>query len=546
MNNKNTPAGGSNSDVMSVTNNTVTSIDTLKASNRTQQQQKQQKQKQQSKKSSISKQKSSSTSAASSSAPAKKGWKQLKKKLTTMMTDAPAAPTRLNNRSRSDGTTKTDRSLEDRAGSSDLSDMRRMDDAIRGRRDGMDSMSLGPARLLLSCGGGTMSDMERFIQDMNEPLTCRTLVMDTMASTRGRDIPELVLEGFLPGGEDRWMVRQEPDHSIIAMGGPTTTTTTTAASPALSPRVEKDACGPSCGAVFMESLWGTNNPPPPTHTKIVEEEDVLKMASECNIPIDIDEDTFIIETANHLLAIHDIAAISLRRGNYDTTITIFEKILKGLRIRHESNPHYLIGTTLHNIGVIRMCQGNVPEALKAFQDAVAMRTKSLPTNHPDVAVSLVRQAMAQFALDQYPAALTSLSAALDMVPKENGTRAKILNNLGVAQYHAGELRKALRSFAGALEIQRQRLEGPIRRENTILDATTTLGNMGKLYLEKGDFDTAFFVFEEALLVCVILYYVVVVVCLKCPFVFVGTQYPSLTLSFYSYNKPPFEKMTPWF
>jgi tetratricopeptide (TPR) repeat protein len=50
-----------------------------------------------------------------------------------------------------------------------------------------------------------------------------------------------------------------------------------------------------------------------------------------------------------------------------------------------------------------------------------------------------------------------------------------------------------------LEIQRHWLESPIRRETNVYDAAVLLGNMGKLYLEQPDYDLAYFVYEEALL-----------------------------------------------
>ena len=70
-----------------------------------------------------------------------------------------------------------------------------------------------------------------------------------------------------------------------------------------------------------------------------------------------------------------------------------------------------------------------------------------PANHADIGVSLARQAMAHLALEQFSEACDCLTKALELSPKETGTRAKILNNLGVVHYHAGDGRKAV--LAGA-------------------------------------------------------------------------------------------------
>ena len=115
-------------------------------------------------------------------------------------------------------------------------------------------------------------------------------------------------------------------------------------------------------------------------------------------------------------------------------------------------------------------------------------------------VSLVRQATAYLALESYTLAIDAFETALGMSTTEDATRAKILNNIGVAHFQNGDHTEALRVFTSALEIQRQWLDGPIRRESIVYDASTTLGNMGKVYLHKGDYDLAYFVFEEACLV----------------------------------------------
>jgi tetratricopeptide (TPR) repeat protein len=71
--------------------------------------------------------------------------------------------------------------------------------------------------------------------------------------------------------------------------------------------------------------------------------------------------------------------------------------------------------------------------------------------------------------------------------------------LGVVHYQSQDLVSALKHFTAALEIQREWLDGPVRRESIVYDATVTLGNMGKCYLQRQDYVTACFVYEEALL-----------------------------------------------
>lgn len=92
-----------------------------------------------------------------------------------------------------------------------------------------------------------------------------------------------------------------------------------------------------------------------------------------------------------------------------------------------------------------------------------------------------------------------LQTALTMIPTDHLIRAKVLNNLGAAYYFNRDGKTAVKEFTKALEIQRQWLEGPLRRETTVYYAAVTLCNMGKVYLELSDFNLSFYLYEEALL-----------------------------------------------
>ncbi len=116
-------------------------------------------------------------------------------------------------------------------------------------------------------------------------------------------------------------------------------------------------------------------------------------------------------------------------------------------------------------------------------------------------MSLSREGIALFALEKYNDALFVLEQALHICCSENATRAKILNNMGVVYYQQRDDMQAMAAFAGALEIQRIWLDNRVRRNSIIFDASITMGNMGKLYLEQENYHLSFFVNEEALLVC---------------------------------------------
>jgi tetratricopeptide (TPR) repeat protein len=359
-----------------------------------------------------------------------------------------------------------------------------LDDAIRGRFDGMDILSLGSARLV-------SVPRSPDLLTRNAPmLTAADLVSDMLRTSSGRSPPELVLEGFI--ANDRWLVRLESMYNKndnVPQLQSTDDESTTDGSPKLStPKL-------------LASIWGRDRSPPPSHAQPEEgdEDDLFQLAASCSVPIDIDEETFIIDTPAHCQAVHDIAAVPLKAGRFDDAIDIFQKILKGLEMRHGDQPHHLIGTTLHNIGLLLLWKGQYKEAWKNFNQAASVRMESLSKNHPDIAVSLSREGIALFALEKYNDALFVLEQALHICCSENATRAKILNNMGVVYYQQRDDMQAMAAFAGALEIQRIWLDNRVRRNSIIFDASITMGNMGKLYLEQENYHLSFFVNEEALL-----------------------------------------------
>jgi len=191
--------------------------------------------------------------------------------------------------------------------------------------------------------------------------------------------------------------------------------------------------------------------------------------------------------------------VPLQSGRLECAISIFEKLQRGLEGANDTKFVHLIATTAHNIGMIQLCQKSYEKALVSFRKAVQIRKECLPSDHPDIAVSLNRQGLAHFALSSIDEALRCFEAALKICTSDDNTRAKILNNLGVARYQLEDYAQALKLFTSALEIQRPLLDGPIRRECMVYDASTTLSNMGKVYLRQGDYDLAYFVFEEACL-----------------------------------------------
>ena len=481
-----------------------------------------------------------------------------------------------------------------------------IDNVIRGRLDGMDLLNLGPAsrdtlpalsetkkqkqkssysttrniRNVNDVSSSSFDPLHRSFSNLKPFVSTANIVDDMIWSSAGKDPPEIILEGFFPGGSDRWSVRigsntppsstsssssSSSSSSLLLLSSSaerhkiTTTTTTTATAPSdedssSSPPALKlnnttdedddeslsthatldddnDGSANMPIAQLWYNLWGVlaTPPPIPTHMQTiittttisaatainnegddplhnieVEEEEgevdeIQQLTENCNVPIDLDDDAFIIDSPTHLRSVHDLIMVPLQSGRLECAISIFEKLQRGLEGANDTKFVHLIATTAHNIGMIQLCQKSYEKALVSFRKAVQIRKECLPSDHPDIAVSLNRQGLAHFALSSIDEALRCFEAALKICTSDDNTRAKILNNLGVARYQLEDYAQALKLFTSALEIQRPLLDGPIRRECMVYDASTTLSNMGKVYLRQGDYDLAYFVFEEACL-----------------------------------------------
>ena len=430
-----------------------------------------------------------------------------------------------------------------------------LDDAVRGRLDGLDVMFLGPAHLI-SLPRQTNVHAESSTPWEPAPTfsfagrstqyDTKQIVTDMMIRSAGLDMPEIVLEGFFR--DDRWIVtlddpnfsskNKERNNAAVsspAEGGgsgeflldliddPKGTRSPpsrqqSSSCPDLPPLQLTDEEEHSLSSVqediprhkLWSSMWGPDQKPPPKPSHMSSAEDVdqsenniLEVAASCSVPIDIDEDTFMVGNAQHLQAVHEIASAPLQHGRFEEAFRIFERILRGIQIQETNDAvRHLEGVTQHNMAVALMWQGNFTKALECIGKAINARHQYLPENHPDIAVSLVRQGYAYFALERFDLAIASFESALELFSEDSIARAKILNNIGVANYQHGDDMSALKNFSDALEIQRSWCQGPVRREAHVFAAAVMLGNMGKIHIKRGDYDLALSVYEEALVVSI--------------------------------------------
>ena len=171
---------------------------------------------------------------------------------------------------------------------------------------------------------------------------------------------------------------------------------------------------------------------------------------------------------------------------------------QALAIRRKSLPpdHPLIADSLNNLGVVQRELREYAAAKQSHEQALAILRKSLPPDHPDIAQSLNNLGLVQDALREYAAAKQSLEQALAIfrksLPPDHPLIATCLNNLGAVQY-------ALREYAAAKQSDEQVLA--IFRKSLPPDhplIATCLNNLGLVQDELREYAAAKQSHEQAL------------------------------------------------
>jgi len=392
------------------------------------------------------------------------------------------------------------------------------DDAIRGKLDGIDVLSLGSARYVSYIGSKSKSLA-------GQRYTLRSMVSDTLWSSSGREMPEIVLEGFDHTGNDRWTVLIEDDTAASVDDCTSSTTRQRMKQRNLDCEIDDSSMrgygdeGIEVTVVpthlLLSQIWGNDEAPPPTHDVKFEksrsslcggEHDNnggLRAVSSC--PIDTEKNIFLIKNEDHIQSVHNIAVVPLKYGQFDESICVFKKILRSLKhSKRFKNHHHLLRACYHNLGILHMWNGRYEEALTQFNKAISVRIKATTFLHPSVAVSLSKVGLASFALEQLDNALKAFEKALEIRRKvlhfNNMEVAKLLNNIAAVHYQKGEKKVALRKYNEALAIMNALIQGPVRRESLVYETSVILSNMGKIYIERKKYQKAYVMFENALMI----------------------------------------------
>jgi tetratricopeptide (TPR) repeat protein len=182
-------------------------------------------------------------------------------------------------------------------------------------------------------------------------------------------------------------------------------------------------------------------------------------------------------------------------GKYKEAITFYEK---SLEIDKKSLPpdHPDLAMSYGNIGNMHSKMGEYSKALSSHEKAIAIRQQSLPPNHPDLAKSYNNIGNVYGNMGEYSKALSSHEKALAIrqqsLPPNHPDLADSYNNIGNVYSNMGEYSKALSYYEKALEIDKKTLP----RNHP--DLATSYNNIGNVYSNMGEYSKALSYYEKAL------------------------------------------------
>lgn len=158
-----------------------------------------------------------------------------------------------------------------------------------------------------------------------------------------------------------------------------------------------------------------------------------------------------------------------------------------------------VASTLHNIGILLLEDGQVANSMKCFQESLQIRRKVFGSKHHEVATSLRHIGKINHNLGEYHESLRLHLEALWILRQSprysSDYLMEVLVGLGQAQHANGFMDQALKSYDEASKLIRERRDKGYR--NATRHMIRILNIMGGLALDMADVDSANKYFEEA-------------------------------------------------
>ena len=201
------------------------------------------------------------------------------------------------------------------------------------------------------------------------------------------------------------------------------------------------------------------------------------------------------ETDHTATSIGNLAMLYTKQGRYKEAEAMYvEKLAMRRKTLPEDHPD--IANSLGSLALLYMNQGRYDEAEPMYVKALAMSRKTLPEDHPSIARGINYLASVYHAQGRYEKAGGMMVEALAMqrktLPEDHKDIANSLGNLAGLYYEQGRLEEAEEMYGEALAMRRKTLpeDHP--------DIATTLYNMAMLYMVQRRYKEAEAMYVEAL------------------------------------------------
>ncbi|CAF3796830.1 unnamed protein product [Adineta steineri] len=189
-----------------------------------------------------------------------------------------------------------------------------------------------------------------------------------------------------------------------------------------------------------------------------------------------------------------LGQIKYNQGEYQEALAYFEK---SLAIRQKTLPsnHLDLGNSYDNIGNVYYSMGDYPKALSSHEKALAIKQQSLPSNHPGLGNSYNNIGVVYNSMGDYPKALSSHEKALAIkqqsLPSNHPGLGGSYYNIGIVYRKVGDYPKALSNYEKALAIRQQSLP------SNHPDLGGSYNNIGLVYENMGNYAKAHSFYERA-------------------------------------------------
>jgi tetratricopeptide (TPR) repeat protein len=144
-----------------------------------------------------------------------------------------------------------------------------------------------------------------------------------------------------------------------------------------------------------------------------------------------------------------------KMGQFQKSQQVYEVLLEQATDEGDKGPIY------HLIAWAKDGQGEYKEAITLYEKALEIRQQSLPSNHPDLAMSYNNIGNVCKNMGEYSKALSSHEKALEIkqqsLPPNHPDLAASYNNIGLVYYSMGEYSKARSFYERAVNIGQQSL-----------------------------------------------------------------------------------------